>query len=62
VATDKDKLNNLNKHLEKNQSALNSKTVPTRHEGKEEAYRDFLRREIARTKKTIDNLKLSVVK
>jgi hypothetical protein len=62
MAANSDKLNNLTKHLEKNRSALNSKTVPDRHINKEEAYREFLRREIRRTEKSIENLRLSTVK
>jgi hypothetical protein len=57
VATGKDRVNNLTKHLEKNKSALSSKSVPDRRKNQETAYRDFLRREISRTQKTLENLK-----
>lgn len=60
MAANKDKLNNLTKHLEHNKSKLLNKSIPDRHKGKEVAYREFLKREISRTSKKIEDLTLVV--
>lgn len=44
----------LFKHLENYRNKLSSKLVPDRHKGKEEAYFDYVRREIARTAKKLE--------
>lgn len=60
MAANKDKLNNLVKHLDLNKSKLSSNMVPDRQKGKEVAYREFLQREIKRTAKKIEDLKPTV--
>lgn len=55
-----DKLPNLVKHLETNKNRLASNMIPDRYKGKEVAYREFLEREIKRTSKKIEDLRLSV--
>lgn len=58
--TNKDKLNNLVKHLENNKTRLSGGTIPSRYVGKEVAYREYLEREIKRTFKKIEDLRPSV--
>jgi hypothetical protein len=55
----KDKLPNLVKHLENNKNKLSGGIIPSRYVGKEVAYREFLEREIRRTSKKVEELKLS---
>lgn len=46
----------LVKHLENYRNKLASKIVPERHKGKEEAYFDYVKREISRTAKKIESI------
>ena len=57
-----DKSISLTKHLEVLKSRLQSGTIPERQAGRVEAYKDWLKREIARTEKRIEALGPVVIK
>jgi hypothetical protein len=56
----REKIPSLQRHLEATQNRLQSGTVPAKHAGSEEAYRNWLRTEIRRTKTKIEDLTMSL--
>lgn len=51
----------LTKHLEKHQQMLRD-AVPKKHAGRPDIYHAYLKAEISRTERTIEDMKLSTVK
>ena len=56
MAEAKKDVSNLIKHYENYKNRLNSNQIPERHKGREIAYKEFLQREVNRTKAKIESI------